>query len=154
MPDLRAHGLAISLPPGWEGAIVRRRANPGEATRPVTHLATFPLPPARGDFGAGAVEGMGSGDVFVALFEYGPESVGTPLFSEHGMPIPLRPDDFHPTQLQRRLPGQAGVQRFFTLAGRAFSLYVVLGSHRRRHATVPVVNAVLARLVVDRVGNR
>lgn len=146
MRELRAHGLGVSLPPGWEGSIFRRRPDPGERTHPVCHLATFPLPAGRGDFGHGAVEAMGPDDVFVSLFEYGPESVGMALFADHGLPVPIRPDAFDPAMLARTLPGQAGVQRFFTWKGRAFSLYVVLGSYARRHRVVPGLNGVLATL--------
>ena len=50
--------------------------------------------------------------------------------------------------LQRTLRGQAGVQRFFHEAGRAFCLYVVLGSFARRQEMVGAVNEVLASLAV------
>lgn len=145
---MRAHGLSVGVPAGWEGTIVRRRADAGEATFPVLHLATVALPSDCDDFGSNAVERLGRDDVFVALFEYGPDSVGAPLFEARGLPLPLRADNFDPAMLQRTLPGQAGVQRFFTASGRAFSLYVVLGSHARRRVLVPAVNAALATLVV------
>ena len=45
--------------------------------------------------------------------------------------------------------GQSGCQRFFSVAGRAFCLYVVLGSHARRTLLTPRVNAVLASLRVE-----
>lgn len=150
MRRLSAHGLGVELPPGWEGSIFRRRAGRGETTNPILHLATFPLPPHRADFGAGAVELMGPGDVFVSLFDHGTDSAGAPLFSRRGLPLPLRPDDFDPASLQRALPGQAGIQRFFTSANRAFALYVVLGGGRHRHRVVPGLNAVLATLTVAR----
>ena len=38
---------------------------------------------------------------------------------------------------------------FFSEEGRAFCLYVVLGSYRRRHDVVPEVNAVLATLHLE-----
>jgi hypothetical protein len=50
--------------------------------------------------------------------------------------------------MQRPLPGQSGAQFFFTEAGRAFCLYVVLGSHARRRQLVPEVNLVLSALSV------
>ena len=55
-----------------------------------------------------------------------------------------RADDFNPNVLQRAIRGQAGVQRFFQEAGRAFCLYVVLGSLANRDRLVPAVNRVLA----------
>ena len=51
-------------------------------------------------------------------------------------------------QLQRLLEGQGGVQRFFTVAGRAFCLYVVFGSFARRVRTIPVVNSILDTLTI------
>jgi hypothetical protein len=47
------------------------------------------------------------------------------------------------------IKGQAGAQFFFSDAGRAFCLYVVLGSYARRGALVPKVNAVLAGVRID-----
>jgi hypothetical protein len=50
--------------------------------------------------------------------------------------------------LQRAIKGQAGAQRFFHDAGRAFCLYVVLGAFANRRTLVPAVNQVLATLTV------
>jgi hypothetical protein len=115
---------------------------------PVAQFATFPLPDDIGDFGSGAVTLMSPQDVFACLFEYGPESVGTALFSQQGRPAALAPDDFSPVRLRRGLVGQSGTQWFFTEAGRPFSLYAVLGSHALREALVPRVNALIASLTV------
>ena len=114
------------------------------------HLANFALPPSRGDFGTGAVEVMGEPHAFISLFEYGTEEAGRPLFEARGLPR-LTVRDFAPNQLQRRLPGQLGCQRFFTEQGRAFCLYVVLGSQRHAVSLVQEVHEVLAQL---RVGER
>jgi hypothetical protein len=46
------------------------------------------------------------------------------------------------------MPGQSGLQRFFTHNGRAFCLYVVLGSHVDRADILPNVNAVLETLEI------
>ena len=103
---------------------------PGERPNPVVHLANFALPPGRGDFGSGATDRMTASSVLLVLFEYGPESVGTPLFAAHGMPRTLHGRDFKANALQRQIPGQVGFQHFFTEAGRAFTLFAVLGSGR------------------------
>lgn len=152
---LDSHGIQTDLQPGWEGRISvrpaplpvdasRRRGAPGEQTHPVVHLANFPLPEQRGDFGSGAVDVMGSGHVLVVLFEYGPESVGQPLFARLGLPNRLRPEMFSRSALQRTLPGQAGVQVFFTDADRAFCLYVVLGRQSEAVGLVPLANRTLS----------
>ncbi len=148
MATIRAHGIASQLPQGFEGRIFVRSAPMG-ASYPVGQFATFPLPDDIGDFGSGAVSAMGPDDVFATLFEYGPESLGTALFSAQGMPGSLSPDDFSPVRLRRGLPGQSGTQRFFTETGRPFSFYAVLGSHVRRAALVPNVNALISSLVIS-----
>lgn len=157
---LSAFGISTDLPPGWEGRITRRtqpapasrastaltpsaRGAPGEQTSPVVHLANFALPEGRGDFGSGAVDVMGGTDVFVCLFEYGPESLGQPLFARRGMPRELAPRLFSTTSLQRTIAGQSGYQVFFTEAQRPFCLYVVLGSHRASSRLVPHANNAL-----------
>jgi len=163
MTPLSSGGVSVGLPRGWEGEIFSRglpvggrslvdpTAGPStdeEVARNVIHLANFSLPAERGDFGSGAVELMSSGALMVILFEHGPESVETPLFARTGVPQ-LSPDEFHPQQMQRTLQGQSGRQIFFNEAGRAFCLYVVLGSHRQRDVLVPLVNEVLASLEIE-----
>jgi len=157
---LDGHGISIDLPAAWEGrlglraapadtfdadvgvrprtlaAAAERSAPPGvrgwsgERAHPLVHLANFPLPMDRGDFGSGAVDVMGSDGILLALVEYGPESIGTALFAEEGLPQPL-PGQFDPNTLQRRISGQYGYQRFVTVAGRAFCVYIVIGSAAR-----------------------
>lgn len=146
---LRAHGIAATLPVGFEGRIFRRPHLQGEAAYPVAHFATFPLPPDVADFGGGAVTLMGPNDIFAVLFEYGPESMGKELFARQGMPRSLGTTDFRPMLLRRGLGGQSGTQWFFTEAGRPFTFYAVLGSHARRGTLVPRVNSLLAALSVS-----
>jgi uncharacterized surface protein with fasciclin (FAS1) repeats len=123
-------------------------AAPGETTNTIVHVSTIPLPPGTADFASDAVEHLGADDVLVVLFEYDPASVQQPLFASRGMPRALDPDDFSPNALQRSLRGQAGLQRFFQEAGRAFCLYVVLGSFARRQQLVDAVNGVLATVAL------
>lgn len=162
---IEGHGIAVELPEGWEGSIDRRpeedaagasrssvdggAASPAEADaeHPVTHLANFPLPNGRGDFGSGAVESMTSTDVLVCIIEYGPEDVGTPLFGHEGIPT-LTAAQFSPSAMQRTIEGMSGTQAFFSEGGRAFCLYAVLGSHRDRRALVPEVNDLLRTLQI------
>jgi hypothetical protein len=154
MALLAARGIEMDLPEGWDGRISRRQTAPAEARRTASadavpqppalaHAATRSLPAEIGDFGSGAVELLGSGDLFFALVEFEADSLGSPLFSARPQPKRLRPTDFDPNALQRVLVGQAGAQVFFTTAGRPFCLYVVLGSFLRRTRTVPVLNGVL-----------
>ncbi len=128
MSRIAAHGIEATLPSGWDGAVFCRTPGPGESTYPIMHAGNFALPSDRGDYGAGAVESMGSAGVFVALVEHGPQSVSTPLFAQSGLALPLSARHFNPSGLQRVIRGQAGYQRFFNEAGRAFCVYVVIGS--------------------------
>jgi hypothetical protein len=161
---LSAHGLSAEVGGGWDGEIYLRTPEPvsppaafpngtkatpsalpaAAVQYPVLQLANFALPSQRGDFGGGAVEQMGAHNLFVSLFAYGPESVGTALFSRIGTPWPVSADAFGPNRLQRPLPGQGGAQWFFTQADRPFCLYVVLGSYLLRRAGVRSLNRVLA----------
>jgi hypothetical protein len=146
---LTGEGIAINVPGGWDVRIGRTAADPsGVATQPLVHGATFALPEHRGEYGAGVVNLMTPEDTFVALVEFGSQSVGTALFAAQGFPRQLDPDWFHSKQLQRPLPGQAGLQRFFTEQRRAFCLYVVVGQYGNRAPLVPRINSFLAGIQV------
>jgi hypothetical protein len=144
-------GISIAVPPGWEAAASGGsfRLLPSGAREPtVVHLGTFPLPPNGASFGADAVESMRPTDVLIVLFEYGREVAGTAPFAFSGIPAPLHPRQFDRNALQHGVPGQSGLQRFFTVNGRPFCLYVVLGSHIDRADLIPDVNQVLATLEI------
>jgi len=148
---VRAQGIALEPAPGWEVRIRTRPADPAAPEgrpRAVLHAATVPLPDDRGDFGGGVTPLLGPDDVLVTLFEYEPAASATALFATRGRPTPL-PPDFSPRQLQRTIPGQSGRQWFFREGGRAFCLYIVLGSHARRAALVRRAADLLATLDLD-----
>lgn len=146
---LSAHGLALALPSGCEARIYRRNAPEGAEAFPILQAATFAISPSAGDFGSGAVEMMGPGDVFVSLLEFAPEHATAALFSHRGMPRALHPSSFHPHSLKRPIRDEAGTQRFFTESGRPFTLYAVLGSYGARQRLVPRVNELLRTIVVE-----
>jgi hypothetical protein len=152
MSRLERSGVGVEVPAGWEGAIsgggLELMAD-GAREPTVMHLGSFPLPVERGSFGTGAFELMSTRDVFIALFEYGPESADTPLFAAQGIPRSLQARQFDRDALLHAVPEQSGLQQFFTYRGRAFCLYVVLGSHVDRADLLPQVNAVLASLEID-----
>lgn len=175
MPTIDSAGLHADVPSGWEGEIYSRpdpaTGEEGPSTArsddpaPDTfstmstagapdfrhnflHLATFPLPPERADYGNGAVQLMGPDDIFVAILEHPAEDAAQPLFAPDGLPR-LTPGDFRTDVLHRTIPGHSGHQRFFHVGGRAFCLYIVLGSHERREALVPRANQILEGLRID-----
>lgn len=143
--------IRVDLPTGWEGQLDEglELLDDGARRPTVAHLANFPLPPGRGDFGGGAIETMRPGDALIVLFEYGPESVGTALFTTEGIPRFVQSSDFDRDVLHASVSGMSGIQRFFTVNGRAFCLYVVVGSHIDRADVLPQINTALASLEVD-----
>jgi hypothetical protein len=163
MSEIQAHGLAVDIPSGWEGRVFRRAeagevqaqgvtgaaAPMGELTFPVVHVATIPIPNDAADYGSDVVESLGPDDAFIVLKEFEPQDASAALFERQGMPRELTPEDFDPAALQRQLAGQAGRQVFFNEAGRAFCVYVVLGSYSRRNQVVPAVNAVLGGIRIE-----
>ncbi|MDP3712137.1 MAG: hypothetical protein Q8R60_06600 [Mycobacteriales bacterium] len=129
---LAVPGLTMDLPPGWEArAKTQPPSRPGRRGNLLLHAATIPIPSTRGDFGSGVVDLLRADDVFVSLFEYDPEDAKTALFAAKGLPT-VRPADFSTGVMQRTIKGRSGAQWFFSAAGRAFTLHVVLGSHGRR----------------------
>jgi hypothetical protein len=141
MPNpISQYGITVSPPSGWDAVIYKRVPAFGEETFPVVHAGNFALPQARGDYGSGAVELMRPGDAFISLLEFGSSSVAQPLFAKNSPPGQLAAQDFSGYSLQRTLPGQAGVQRFFVANGRAFCLYVVVASSGPLGAVVREAN--------------
>lgn len=129
-------GMEITLPDTWEARIYQleteEAATSGGADLPVLHAANFALPEDRGDYGSGAVELMTNDNIFVSLLEFEPALAETELYAPRGMPRDLDPDDFRTNGMQRWIPGQAAYQAFFNEGGRAFCLYIVIGSYLRR----------------------
>lgn len=151
MTTVRARGITIELPPGWEAEVDSGSGDAGpefeRVTTPRTHIANFALPPVRGDFGSGAVEQMIDGDALLCLLEETPDSVGSRLYDAEGMPTVFA-GDFSPDAMQRPLKGQSGTQAFFHVNGRAFVLYVVLGSHQSRASMVDAINRVIDGITI------
>ena len=137
MTALSGSGIYANIPAGWEGSI-RPGATLADGARQYArvHAANFPLPTERGDYGSGAVDNMDNGDVLMVLLEFGPDSVGTALFSNSRPPF-LRASDFSRDMLQQREEGHGGCQRFFSEANRSFCLYVVVGDYIDRSDFFP-----------------
>lgn len=145
--------MRVDVPPGWDGEIYPAATPEGALAaagepRAVVHLATFPLPPQRGDFGSEAAAAMRPGDVMVMLFEYERSSAAQPLFDHQGMPT-LAPGDFSDRTMPRRRLGIVGAQRFFATAGRAFCLHVLLGAGGADAALVRVANDIAASIAIS-----
>ena len=96
---------------------------PGTAG-PVVRLANFAMPATRDTYAAEVAEMLGTSEVLVSLVEFDRVSANTGLYAARGAPH-LRLQDLDPNALQAAGPGRLGVQRFFSLGNRAFSLYVM-----------------------------
>lgn len=145
MSRISAHGISADVPSGWDGRIFQRD---DQLSRPIVHLANFSLPVERGDFGSGAVEKMEPDHVLLCLLEEQPELAGSTLFSRTRLPR-FRSNHFSPNQMQRTVAGLSGAQAFFTVSGRPFCAYAVLGSHRARGVLVSKVNQLLDGLEIS-----
>jgi hypothetical protein len=154
---IEGEGVAVELPDGWDGRM-RRRAVPGHRAKAgrrglvTVHAANFALPGDDGDYGTSATSRMSRAGVFATLIEFSPGEglePGRGLYRPRGVPRRLAARDFSPETMLRRLPGQAGAQRFFTAAGRPFCLYAVIGSSRRAETLAPEVNRLLAAVRID-----
>ncbi|MHB8464374.1 MAG: hypothetical protein ACYDH6_24025 [Acidimicrobiales bacterium] len=148
MSSISGHGIAVEARGGWDVRIAKRPPQAPETTYATLHAATFALPASFGDYGDGAVELMSPNDVFVALVEFDPAATATALFSARGFPAPLTGGDIRRGGVQRALGEMAGVQRFFSAAGRAWCLYVVVGSFRARERLVRRANQLVAGIRV------
>ena len=167
MTDLAAHGIEVSLARragkagcsnGRSPARSRAAAADGAPAAPgrddergACTSPTIALPPGTGDFASGAVDKLGSDDVLDRALRVRRRRASTqPLFKRSG-PAARRspPTTSAPTCCSAPIRGQAGVQRFFQDQGRAFCLYVVIGSFARRQQLVKRVNDVLGTLTIE-----
>jgi hypothetical protein len=148
MTELRAHGLAISVRRGWEASIWVPEAPPPADNHPVMRLANFPLPRTRDTYAEDAVVDLRGGDVLASLVEFSERLAGRGLYAARGVPEVAR-DDLDPRALQRHVPGRSGLQRFFSVRRRAFSLYVIAREGPRLDASLRDLTSQLRSLVVE-----
>ena len=121
---LRAHGLALTVHDGWEARIWMPELPPPAENHPVVRLANFALPLTKNTYAEDVADELQAGEVVASLAEFSPSLADRGLYEPRGVPE-LHPEDLDPRAVQRQAPGRAGVQRFFSEHGRAFSLYVV-----------------------------
>jgi hypothetical protein len=121
---LAGHGVAVEVHPGWEGRVWQPEVAAPAVPGAVVRLANFPLPVTKNTYAAEVADGLRPGDVLVSLVELDPSLADRGLYAAQGVPS-VRVDDLDPRALQAAGPGRLGVQRFFSLHGRAFSLYVM-----------------------------
>jgi hypothetical protein len=142
--ELTGYGISVDLPSGWEGRIYKRPEGD-----PTLHAGNFPLPVEDGDFGSRALAGMGDRGAFLVVTEYDRELAGRGLFAP-AAPAPLpATSELNAWALMRIRKGQFGIQRFMTIGGRPFCVYVVVGSIPGPSRLLAEANNVLRSLSID-----
>jgi hypothetical protein len=145
---LHAHGIRVPLHRGWEARVWKPDLPPPAENHPVVRLANFALPNSRNTYGEDVAEELRPGQVVASLVEFSPHLAGRGLYEPHGVPR-IAPGDLDARAVQRQGRGRAGVQRFFSLGGRAFSLYVVAQQGPGLAGALRDLDAQLHDLVVE-----
>jgi hypothetical protein len=141
--ELTGYGITVDLPSGWEGRIYKRPEGD-----PTLHAGNFPLPVEDGDFGSRALAAMGGGGAFLVVTEYERGLAGQGLFGPDApVPLPVT-SELDPWALLRVRRGQFGIQRFMTVGGRPFCVYLVVGAVPSPSTLLARVNAVLRSLSI------
>jgi hypothetical protein len=144
--ELTGYGISVDLPSRWEGRIYKRPEGD-----PTLHAGNFPLPVEDGDFGSRALAAMADTGAFLVVTEYDHALAARGLFAP-GAPAPLpATSELNAWALLRIRKGQLGIQRFMTIGGRPFCVYVVVGSIPGPSRLLAEANNVLRSLSIDGV---
>jgi hypothetical protein len=146
---LASHGISIVVPTGWEGRFFVPDVPPPAVNLPVLHLTDVVLTHERSSFAPELAARAGGTGVLVALLEFEHTLADKGLYAPQGLGLPLERERFHPRALQLPSRVQEGHQRFFSSHGRAFCLYVVLGTGRGAERRLRTVNDALASLRIE-----
>jgi hypothetical protein len=149
MTLLADQGLSVDVPSGWEGRIFTPDLPPPAQNHPVLHLADVALPMERSSYVETTTTlRRARGGLVCSLVSFGPDLADVGLYAPQGVPR-IHPHDLDPRALQVPAHDQAGVQRFFSMAGWAFSLYVVATVDLHTAARLRAVNRALGSLRVE-----
>jgi hypothetical protein len=149
MVRLAGHGLEIEVHRGWEARLWRPRPDPPATAGPVVRLANFPVPATRDTYAADVADDLRRGDVIVSLVEFDRASANAGLYAARGAPRLLL-EELDPKALQAPGHGRLGVQRFFSVGDRAFSLYVMAREGGSLPDAIRTLNASLRSFRVGR----
>jgi hypothetical protein len=140
---LESHGLIIEIPEGWDGRIYRR-----PESLAICQVANFAIALDADDFGGTTAGVLPSGGVFATLFENDPAFANSGMYEPRGLPLPLDSERLTSSALVQGLPGQAGLQHFFSENDRAFMLHVIVSVTTVYRGLIDSLSATLATLKV------
>jgi hypothetical protein len=147
---ISGHGLSLRLERGWEARIWVPKAAPPAENFPIVHMSNFALPIERDTYAESVVTDLKPALVMSAMAEFSPRLAGRGLYRDRGLPQ-IRVADLGPRAVQRAMPGRLGLQRFFTMGGRPFSLYVIAREGPGLRTAIEELRRNLASLEVDAV---
>jgi hypothetical protein len=145
---VRGHGLAVRIATGWEARMWLPDLPPPAINRPVVRLANFALPFSRDTYADDVADTLEPGGVVASLVEFEPGLAGHGLYASEGVPT-FGARDLDPRVVQVQGDGRVGVQRFFSVEGRAFSLYVIGRRGPRLTQALVDLAAMLRTLAVE-----
>jgi hypothetical protein len=148
MTELRAHGIALPVHKRWEARVWLPDLPPPAENHPVVRLANFALPSSRNTYAEDVADALRPGQVVASLAEFSPALADRGLYAPQGVPR-VDIDDLDPRAVQRQGHGRAGVQRFFSVRGRAFSLYVIARQGEGLPEALRALDAQLHDVVVE-----
>lgn len=148
MTELRAHGLALTVRRGWEARIWLPDQPPPAENRPVMRLANFALPSTKDTYAEDVADTLRPGQIVASLAEFAPRLADRGLYAPQGVPS-FDVEDLDPRAVQRHLPGRSGLQRFFSVRGRAFSLYLIARDGAGLGAALRELHTQLRALIVE-----
>ena len=148
MLTIADHGLSLRVPTGWEARLWVPDLPPPAINLPVVRLTNHAMPATRNTYAVEESEKLGRSQVVVSLVEFDPSLADVGLYAPQGVPE-FGADDLDPRALQRAQEGRAGLQRFFSVNGRAFSLYVMARQGSGLERVVRELHDLLVTLTVD-----
>ena len=147
MVTIADHGLSLRVPSGWEARMWVPDLPPPAINLPVVRLTNDAMPVTRNTYAVEESEKLRRSQVVASLVEFDPSLADVGLYAPQGVPE-FGVDDLDPRALQRAQEGRAGLQRFFSVNGRAFSLYVMAREGPGLDQALHAMNASLRSLAV------
>ena len=152
MVTIADHGLSMRVATGWEARMWVPDLPAPAINLPVVRLTNHAMATTRNTYAVEESERLRTSQVVVSLVEFDSALADVGLYEPQGVPD-FSANDLDPRALQRAQEGRAGLQRFFSVNGRAFSLYVMAREGPGLAKTIRELHDILTSLVVERTGS-